>query len=171
MDWFDLLAVQGTLKSLLQHHSSKSSVLQRSAFFTVQLSHPYMTPGNTIALTRQTFVGASQDCCCQRLYPPCRTLLTYALPQHLKAGQAQSLWGSLLLSLGPGMNKVLFVPSKRLWWIWSLILNAIVPLLPSCCGFSFALGHGVFFFGGFQHSPVDGYSTASCNLGVLTGED
>ena len=57
MDWLDLLAVQGTLKSLLQHHSSKASVLQCSAFFTVQLSHPYMTAGKTIALTRWTFVG------------------------------------------------------------------------------------------------------------------
>ena len=57
MDWLDLLAVQGTLKSLLQHHSSKASILQHSAFFTVQLSHPYMTTGKTIALTRQTLVG------------------------------------------------------------------------------------------------------------------
>src|SRR5574340_126084 len=57
MDWLDLLAVQGTLKSLLQHHSSKASILWRSAFFIVQLSHPYMTPGKTIALTRRTFVG------------------------------------------------------------------------------------------------------------------
>ena len=57
MDWLDLLAVQGTLKSPLQHHSSKASVLQRSAFFTVQLSHPYMTNGKTIALTRRTIVG------------------------------------------------------------------------------------------------------------------
>ena len=57
MDWLDLLAVQGTLKSLLQHHSSKASILRHSAFFTVQLSHPYMTTGKTIALTRQTFVG------------------------------------------------------------------------------------------------------------------
>ena len=57
MDWLDLLAVQGTLKSLLQHHSSKASILQCSAFFTVQLSHSYMTTGKTIALTRQTFVS------------------------------------------------------------------------------------------------------------------
>ena len=57
MDWLDLLAVQQTLKSLLQHHSSKASVLRHSAFFTVQLSHPYMTTGKTIALTRWTFVG------------------------------------------------------------------------------------------------------------------
>ena len=57
MDWLDLFAVQGTLKSLLQHHSSKASILQHSAFFTVQLSHPYMATGKTIALTRRTFVG------------------------------------------------------------------------------------------------------------------
>ena len=57
MDWLDLLAVQGTLKSLLQHHSSKASILRRSAFFTVQLSHPYMTTGKTLALTRWILVG------------------------------------------------------------------------------------------------------------------
>ena len=57
MDWLDLLAVQGTLKSLLQHHTSKVSILQHSAFFTVRFSHPYMTTGKTIALTRWTFVG------------------------------------------------------------------------------------------------------------------
>ena len=57
MDWLDLLAVQGTLKSLLQHHSSKASILRCSAFFIVQLSHPYMATGKTIALTKRTFVG------------------------------------------------------------------------------------------------------------------
>ena len=57
MDWLDLLAVQGTLKSLLQHHSSKASIIRHSAFFTVQLSHPYMTTGKSIALTKRTFVG------------------------------------------------------------------------------------------------------------------
>ena len=57
VDWLDVLAVQGTLKSLLQHRSSKASILRRSAFFTVQLSHPYMATGKTIALTRQTFLG------------------------------------------------------------------------------------------------------------------
>ena len=57
MDWLDLLAVQGTLKSLLQHHSSKAAILQCSAFFMVQLSHPYMNTGKTVALTRRTFVG------------------------------------------------------------------------------------------------------------------
>ena len=67
MDWLDLFAVQGTLKSLLQHHSSKASILQHSAFFMVQLSHPYMTTGKTIALTTQTFVGKVFLCfliCC-----------------------------------------------------------------------------------------------------------
>ena len=57
MDWLDLLAVQGTIKTLLQHHTLKASILRHSAFFTVQLSHPYMTTGKTIALTRRTFVG------------------------------------------------------------------------------------------------------------------
>ena len=57
LDWLDLLAVQGTLKSLLQHHSSKATILRHSAFFTVQISHPYMTTGKTIALTRRTSVG------------------------------------------------------------------------------------------------------------------
>ena len=62
MDWLDLLAVQGTLKSPLQHHSSKASILCRSGFFIVQLSHPYMTTGKTIALTRGTFVGKVRRC-------------------------------------------------------------------------------------------------------------
>ena len=63
IDWFDLLAVQGTLKSLFQHHSTKASILQSSAFFMVQLSHPYMTTGKTIALTRQTFVCKVTSLC------------------------------------------------------------------------------------------------------------
>ena len=67
MDWLDLLAVQGTLKCLLQHHSSKASILQRSAFFIVQLSHPYMTTGKTIVLTRRTFVGKVMSLLCNML--------------------------------------------------------------------------------------------------------
>ena len=74
MDWLDLFAVQGTLKSLLQHHSSKASVLQRSAFFTVQLSHPYMTTGKTIALTRWTFVGKVISLLLNML---CRLVITF----------------------------------------------------------------------------------------------
>ena len=93
MDWLNLLAVQGTLKSLLQHHSSKVSILWRSAFFTVQLSHPYMTMGKTIALTRQTFVG---KVVVQSLANPlgkCQfvvdiSLLTVGIPSH----SAHSWW-------------------------------------------------------------------------------
>ena len=68
MDWLDLLAVQGTLKSLFQHHSSKASILRLSVFFTVQLSHPYMTTGKTIALTRWTFVGKVMSVLLNMLY-------------------------------------------------------------------------------------------------------
>ena len=67
-------------------------------------------------------------------------------------------------SLRPGAHKVLFEPSEHLWQVWGLILNATAPLLPSCWGFSFALGRGVSFFGGIQHSPVDGCSATCCNL-------
>ena len=70
MDWLDLLAVQGTLKSLLQHHSSKASILRRSAFFIVQLSHPYMTTGKAIALTRWAFVGKLMSLLCNKLPIP-----------------------------------------------------------------------------------------------------
>ena len=87
--------------------------------------------------------------------------------KHSKAGLAQSFVGSL----GPSDQKVLFEPFKHLWWVWGLILSAISPLLLSCWGFSFALGCGVSFFGGVQHSPVDGCSAASCNFGVLAGEE
>ena len=71
----------------------------------------------------------------------------------------------------PDEQNLLFELSEHLWQVWGLILNAIPPLLPSCPGLSFALGHGVSFFGGIQHSPVDGCSSVSCNFAVLTGED
>ena len=86
--------------------------------------------------------------------------------RHSNTGLVQSLG-----SLGPGSNKVLFEPSKYLWRVWGLTLNMILPLLPSFGGFSFALGCGVSFFGGIQHSPVDGCSAGSCNFGLLMGED
>ena len=76
MDWLDLLAVQGTFKSLLQHHSSKASILWCSAFFTVQLSHPYMTTGKTIALTKQTFVGKVMSLFFNMIY---RLVITFLL--------------------------------------------------------------------------------------------
>ena len=75
MDWLDLLAVQGTLKSLLQHHSSKASILWRSAFFIVQLSHPYMTTGKTRALTRRTFVGKVMSL----LFNTCLPIINFAI--------------------------------------------------------------------------------------------
>ena len=81
MDWLDLLAVQGTLKSLLQHHSSKASILRCSAFFTVHLSHPYMTTGKTIALTIWTFVGKVMSLLFNMLY---RLVITFFLrSKHL----------------------------------------------------------------------------------------
>ena len=78
MDWLDLLAVQGTVKSLLRHHSSNASILRHSAFFTVQLSHPYMTTGKTIALTRRTFVGKVMSLLCNMLS---RLVITF-LPRN-----------------------------------------------------------------------------------------
>ena len=85
-DWLDLLAVQGTLKSLLQHHSSKAPILQHSAFFIVQLSHPYMTTRKTIALTRQTFVGKVISL----LFNMLSTLLITFLPRSLLISWLQS---------------------------------------------------------------------------------
>ena len=91
MDWLDLLAVQGTLKSLLRHHSSKASILQHSAVFTVQLSHPYMTTGKTIALTRGTFVGKVMSLLLNMLsrlvitfLPRSKRLLTSCCNHHLQ---------------------------------------------------------------------------------------
>ena len=103
MDWLDLLAVQGTLKSLLQHHSSKASIVQCSAFFTVQLSHPYMTTRKTIALTRRTFVGKVMSL----LYNMLSRLVITFLPRskHLLISWLQSL-SAVILELPPPKNKV-----------------------------------------------------------------
>ena len=79
MDWLDLLTVQGTLQSLLQHHTSKASIFQCSAFFIVQLSHPYMTTGETTALTRQTLVGKVMSLLLNMLYIPTNTLYLFFL--------------------------------------------------------------------------------------------
>ena len=88
MDWLDLLGVQGTLKSLVQHHRSKASIFQSSAFFTVQLSHPYMTTGKTIALTRQTFVGKVMSLLLNMLS---RLVITFLLrSKHLLISWLQS---------------------------------------------------------------------------------
>ena len=102
MDWLDLLAVQGTFKSLLQHHSSKASVLQRSAFFIVQLSHPYMTTGKTIALTRQTFVGKVMSLLFNMLS---RLVITF-LPRskYLLISWLQSPFAVILAAFKPLLN-------------------------------------------------------------------
>ena len=97
MDWSDLLAVQETLKSLLQHHSSKASILQHSAFFMVQFSHPFMTTGKTIALTRQTFVGEVMSLLFNMLS---RLVIAFLYlrqiiksgPFHLHQGQGLRVW-------------------------------------------------------------------------------
>ena len=99
MDWLDLLAVQGTLKSLLQHHSSKASIRRCSPFFTVQLSHPYMTTGKTIALTRRTFVGKIMSLL---LNMPSRLIITF-LPRSKH----------LLISWLPSPSAVILEPSKN----------------------------------------------------------
>ena len=123
MDWLDLLAVQGTLKSLLQHHSLKASILQCSAFFTVQLSHPYMTTGKTVSLTRQTFVGKVMSLLFNMQSRPVITFL----PRNMR----------LLISLLQSPSAVILEPPKiksdtvstvspsisMKWWVqmpWSL---------------------------------------------------
>ena len=112
----------------------------------------------------------TQVCCSQNPYPHGRALLT-----HASIGDTQTLKGrsgSVSVGpLGPGAHKVLFEPSEHLWWVWGLVLSVILPFLLSCWGFSLALRCGVSFFGGIQHSPVDGCLAASCNFGVLDGED
>ena len=101
MDWLDLLAVQGTLKSLLQHHSSKASVLRCSAFFIVQLSHPYVTTGQTIALTRQTIVGKVMSL----LFNMLSTLVITFLPRS-KSLSISWLQSPPAVFLEPPKNKV-----------------------------------------------------------------
>ena len=109
IDWLDLLAVQGTLKSLLQHHSSKPSILRCSAFFTVQLSHPYMTTGKTIALTRWTFVGKVKPLLFNMLS---RLIITF-LPRSKR----------LLISWLQSPSAVILEPPK----IKSLIVSIVFP--------------------------------------------
>ena len=109
----------------------------------------------------------TQVCCTQS---PClcgRPLLT-----RTSTGDTQTwFWLSFCGVFQSWCEQGLFEPSKHLWWVWDLILNATSPLLLFCWGFYFALGHGVSFFGGIQHSPVDGCSAVSCNFGVLAGDE
>ena len=110
----------------------------------------------------------TQVCCTQSPCPYSRPLLT-----PTSTGDTQTLKSrSGSVSVGSaGVYKVLFEPSECFWWVWSFILNVILPLLPSCWVFSFALRHWVSFFGGIQHSPVEDCSAASCNFRVLAGDD
>ena len=108
VDWLDLLAVQGTLKSLLQHHSSKASILQHSAFFMVQLSHPSMTTGKTIALTRQTFVGKVISLLFNMLS---RLAITFLLRRkHLLISRLQS---PSVVTWSPRKETLSLVPASR----------------------------------------------------------
>ena len=122
MDWLDLLAVQGTLKSLLQHHSSKASILWCSAFLIVQLSHPYMTTGRTIALTRRTFVGKVMSLLLNMLsglvitgviFYTCYPLLTPYVPgiENTSPGQQAKQRHEVWVCLGPGRGTVSLVTS------------------------------------------------------------
>ena len=115
--------------------------------------------------SKRTYVSchASQVCCSQSPVPAAGhywPMLLQKMPEHSEAGLAQSLVGSLV----PGVHKVLFEPSEHFQHVWGLILNVISPLLPSCRGFCSALGRGVSFFGGIEHSPANDCSAASCNL-------
>ena len=94
-----------------------------------------------------------------------------SLPPQETLNTQRQVWLSLCEVSGSWCTQNLFEPSECFWWLWGLILNMILPLLLSCWGFSFALGHEVSFFGGIQHSFVDGCSAVNCNFGVLTGED
>ena len=116
MDWLDLLAVQGTLKSLLQHHSSKASILWHSAFFIVQLSHPYMTAGKTIALTRWTFVGKVMS----MLFNMLSRLYLQLLPLHVYQPGADPNYPSL-------QYLVYRKDGRRLKWSHSVVSDSLQP--------------------------------------------
>ena len=133
MDWLDLLAVQGTLKSLLQHHSSKASILWCSAFFIVQLSHPYMTPGKIIALTRRNFVGKvmsllfnmlSAAAAAAKSLQSCPTLcnpIDYSLPGSSVPGifQARVLEWVAIAFLQPFRGwRPIFIASRQKKFLW-----------------------------------------------------
>ena len=119
MDWLDFLAVHGTRKSLLQHHSSKASVLWRSAFFTVQLSHPYMTTGKTIALTRWTFVGKVMSLLFSQTrlkwLSSSRLVITF-LPRS-KRLLISGLQSPSAVILEPPQNKVDYKDNNTMWFI------------------------------------------------------
>ena len=128
MDWLDLLAVQGTLKSLFQHHNSRASILQRSAFFTVQLSHPYMITGKTIALTRRTFVGKVMSLLLNMLS---RLVITF-LPRskHLNFMAAVTICCDLKLHKLQFFFSVFFRTLNRTLKAFVVIISFLHKLLP-----------------------------------------
>ena len=143
MDWLDLLAVQGTLKSLLQYHSSKASILWRSAFFTVQLSHPYMTAGKTIALTRQTLVGKVMSLLLNMLS---RLVITTQIIRLIGTIESQLEIFILFIKVGGDnwmsiysakMNKIPLLGSgmccRRVSWRPSFLWQCWVVLVPQLC--------------------------------------
>ena len=130
--------------------------------------------GSMVGFMATSSKRAYATCCVTQIScaqcPGSRPLLT-----GTSTGDTQTLKGSSgsvsVGSLGLSAHKILFEPSEHLWRVWGLILNVILLLLPSWWGFSFALGCGVSFFGGIQHSPFDDCSAACCKFGVLTGDD
>ena len=128
IDWLDLLAVQGTLKSPLQHHSSKASILQRSAFFTVQLSHPYMTTGKTIALTRRTFVGKVMALLFNMLsrlvitfFPRCRRLLiSWLQSPSAVILEPRKIKSATVSTVSPSISHEVMGPDAMIFVFWML---------------------------------------------------
>ena len=148
MNWLDLLAVQGTLKSLLQHHSSKASILQRSAFFIVQLSHPYTTTGKTIALTRQTFVGKLMFL----LFNMLSTLVITFLPRRKH----------LLISWLQSPSAVILEPKKTNSFTVSIVS-------PSICYVVMGPDAMIFIFWILSFKPV--FSLSSFTFTLLKNEE
>ena len=148
MDWLDLLAIQGTLKSLLQYHCSKASILQRSAFFLVQLSHPYMTTGKTIALTRWTFVGKVMSL----LFNMLSRLVIAFLPRskHLLISWLQSSSAVILepkkmksLTVSPSICYEVMGPDAMIlvFWILSQLFHCPLSCSSEALAFLFAFCH------------------------------
>ena len=142
-------------------------VPSKSLFLQSRVSSGGSMVGLMATSSQRAYAVHTQVYCTQSSCPCGRPLLA-----HTFAGDTHTqLWLNLCGISGSWCAQGVFEPSECLWWVRGLILNTISPLLPSCWGFSFALGRGVSFFGGIQHSPVDGCSAVSCSFGVLTGDD
>ena len=138
MNWLDLLAVQGSLKSLFQHHTSKASILQRSAFFTVQLSHPYMITGKTIALTRQTLVGKVMSLLLNILsrlvitfLPRSKHLLIYWLQSpSVVILEPPKIKSDAVFTVSPSISHKVMGPDALILVFWMLSFKPTFPLSP-----------------------------------------